>query len=167
MRWIEKLAQTATLPVATPAVTGSPTSFQMLDYFPSMRKGFSNPQLGIIQTICTLLNVGLFYASSGQQDVNKMRNAGFAKNTSLNGQAKCYSNLVHDVHEQFLTNKHSDFLAAVPKQDVEARINFLKASTGFTGLTNVQTTSQAASMISTNPKDKLDQLFQQLRNVSM
>lgn len=132
LKWLFKIAQTATDTTTTDPTTagpttvaGDPTPVDIVTYFASVSQAWGPANLNFIQQIVNILNYSIYVFSSGQLDFNRLRIGQFSVDASKFPDAVLMAvvRLSQMVYNRILTNAGQPFTAPLTPEDKKARIN--------------------------------------------
>ena len=113
----------------TTPVSGDPRPFVPTQWYPTLAIGFGTRNANIINGFAKLLNVSLYYASSGQVQMDWMRtvNFNFGIDQSPSLELKYLMGFAKEIFKQ-LYNSGLKFTKALTPQEISERVNMLRQS---------------------------------------
>lgn len=166
---LTKLAQStssggSSIPKTPTTVSGAPPNFIASNFFPSLILGFSSRNLPIINSIGSLLNTAIFFASDGYGSLERLReqNFSFPADQSQND-LKSLVQFAGQVNSLLFTDHGKNFSSQLSPEEIANRSNSLFNSISLGNLSQTNPSSQLAQKVGSNVKSQFQNLLQQLK----
>ena len=148
---------------------GTPPIFIASNKYPSLRKGFSNNAIAMIDKLSTVLNNALFYASNGEFYMDKLFQQNFNYSiTDLPSSARDLRLLllfVKNIFMQFYNNGVA-YTQMLNKQQYEEKVNSLLKSPNLDSLSRLNPSSQLAVKLGVNLKTQIIEILNYMLTIA-
>lgn len=165
----ERIAQTAPLPTAqvaqTQSVSGSPPSFVVSNYYPSVILAFGNKNIPWINQLGNIINTSLFYTSNGQISLVTLKNVNFnfESDQAPSVDLKNLINFTKLMYNTIFTNLGQSYTQALNQQQIKDKVTKLFQSQPLNNLSSVNPIGQLATKINGNLKESIKNLLLQIQ----
>ncbi len=148
-------------PAATP-VLPPPPSFSPMDVWGWLGKAYNSTSINTINSLFSILNIGLHYASNGQINMQTLRNDGFNVDPSglASVDARNLLNISLLVYKTILNSGNA--VPTVSPDKIQAWCKQISSSQALMNLSQVNPTGQLAQKVPGNIKDNILNLLRYL-----
>lgn len=150
----------------TKTVSGAPTPFDIVEYYPNVVPAFGNQNYNWIRALVNTLNQALYYTSDGQVELKWMQSNNFNFGTTVvpSVDLKNLMNFAKQVHNTIFTNNGTkDGDTPLKPDEIAKRIAPLKSSSFISNLSNTNPMGQLSSKIGGNVKTLINNILLQIR----
>ena len=157
-------AQPPAAPTASPPTISNPPNFIAADMYPNIRTGYNQASIPIINSLVSLLNTSVHYASEGKVNfpVFKSENFNFDESESPSVDQKNLMSLSKLVFHTLL-NSGNTYPQPLTGQQIEGIVNKVQAAGPLQNLSQTRPTGQLATKIPGNLKTSIIDLLMRLK----
>lgn len=171
-RILNKMAQTATpsnLPsdgvTQTKTVSGSPSYFDIVQYYPTIITGFGSQNMSWITKLIDAVNQALFYTSDGQIQFKWMQDNSFnfGIDSTPSVDLKNLMGFAKQIHSNIFTNNGSKYERSLTPEEISKKIQNLKSSSFLSNLSQSNPMGQLQAKLGENVKTLIIDILTQIK----
>jgi hypothetical protein len=168
---LKKIAQAATSDtptdgvIATKTVSGSPSYFDITQYYPTITKAFSSQNMNWIFKLVDVINQALFYTSDGKIQFKWMQNSNFNFGTDSipSADLKNLMGFSKQIRNNIFTNNGVKYEQSLTHEEIVKKVQTLKYSSFLSGLSQSNPMGQLQSKLGGNVKTLISDILLQIK----